>query len=105
MLSAIEIDTDKCSATVNENGPKSQRANLQRNENQIQFSLRVWVVFLSSFAIPRTNMRTIELGVSTLECSRLAYGCWRVAGSWDPAEVTGETRAAGRNAILAAYEA
>ncbi len=37
--------------------------------------------------------------------SRLAYGCWRVAGTWNPAEVTPETRAAGRKAIIAAYEA
>src|ERR1039457_6667977 len=51
------------------------------------------------------NMQTIPLGVSLLTSSRLAYGCWRVAGTWDPAEVTTESRAAGRQAILAAYEA
>jgi predicted oxidoreductase len=50
-------------------------------------------------------MQTIPLGVSSLTSSRLAYGCWRVAGSWDPAEVTAASRAAGRQAILAAYEA
>jgi predicted oxidoreductase len=50
-------------------------------------------------------MQSIPLGVSSLSSSRLAYGCWRVAGSWDPAEVTPATRAAGREAILAAYEA
>jgi predicted oxidoreductase len=50
-------------------------------------------------------MQTISLGVSSLTCSRLAYGCWRVAGSWDPAEVTPKSRAAGRRAIAAAYEA
>jgi len=50
-------------------------------------------------------MQTIPLGVSSLQCSRLAYGCWRVAGTWNPAEVTPDSRAAGRNAILAAYEA
>lgn len=50
-------------------------------------------------------MRTMLLGVSSLRCSRLAYGCWRVAGSWDPARVTAETRAAGHRAIIAAYEA
>lgn len=37
--------------------------------------------------------------------SRLAYGCWRVAGTWNPAEVTPESRAAGKRAIIAAYEA
>jgi predicted oxidoreductase len=51
------------------------------------------------------NMQTIPLGISLLTSSRLAYGCWRVAGTWDPAEVTTESRAAGRQAILAAYEA
>jgi predicted oxidoreductase len=50
-------------------------------------------------------MQSIPLGVSSLSSSRLAYGCWRVAGSWDPAEVTPESRAAGREAIIAAYEA
>src|SRR5262245_34069332 len=50
-------------------------------------------------------METISLGVSSLRSSRLAYGCWRVAGSWNPAEVTPESRAAGRKAILAAFEA
>jgi predicted oxidoreductase len=50
-------------------------------------------------------MQTIPLGASSLLGSRLAYGCWRVAGSWNPAEVTPESRAAGRRAIIAAYEA
>ena len=50
-------------------------------------------------------MQTIPLGVSTLTSSRLAYGCWRVAGTWAPAEVTAANRAAGRRAIIAAYEA
>ena len=50
-------------------------------------------------------MRTTTLGVSHLACSRLAYGCWRVAGTWNPAEVTAESRAAGRTAIRTAYEA
>ncbi len=50
-------------------------------------------------------MRTIPLGVSSLTSTRLAYGCWRVAGTWNPAEVTAESRKAGRLAVLAAYEA
>jgi len=50
-------------------------------------------------------MRTIPLGVSSLTSSRLAYGCWRVAGTWDPAEVTAASREAGRRAVIAAYEA
>lgn len=49
-------------------------------------------------------METIPLGVSSLKSSRLAYGCWRVAGTWNPAEVTPEGRAAGMKAIIAAYE-
>jgi len=39
-----------------------------------------------------------------LRSSRLAYGCWRVAGTWDPSEITAEGRAAGRRAIITAYE-
>jgi predicted oxidoreductase len=50
-------------------------------------------------------MQTISLGVSLLTSSRLAYGCWRVAGTWNPAEVTPAGRAVGRRAIIAAYEA
>jgi predicted oxidoreductase len=50
-------------------------------------------------------MQDLPIGVSLLRSSRLAYGCWRVAGTWNPAEVTAESRAAGRRAILAAYEA
>ena len=50
-------------------------------------------------------MQTTLLGVSSLRSSRLAYGCWRVAGTWEPREVTPESRAAGRRAVLAAYEA
>src|SRR6267378_1706104 len=50
-------------------------------------------------------MQTIRLGVSDLTCSRIAYGCWRVAGAWNPAEVTPESRAVGRKALAAAYEA
>jgi len=50
-------------------------------------------------------MKTLTLGVSSLKCSRLAYGCWRIAGTWSPAEVTDAGRAAGRLAVIAAYEA
>ena len=49
-------------------------------------------------------MQTTPLGVSSLVSSRLAYGCWRIAGTWNPAEVTAESRATGRRAIIAAYE-
>lgn len=50
-------------------------------------------------------MQAIKLGTSQLIASRLAYGCWRIAGSWNPAEVTPDLEAAGRRAVLTAYEA
>lgn len=45
-------------------------------------------------------MKTVPIGVSSLKTSRLAYGCWRIAGS----PVTPESIAAGRKAVLAAFE-
>lgn len=50
-------------------------------------------------------MKTTVLGKSNLKCSRLAYGCWRVAGTWNPAEVTPASRENGIHAIATAYEA
>ncbi len=50
-------------------------------------------------------MKTISIGQSQLQSSRLAYGCWRIAGTWDPAEVSPERAAHGRAAVIAAYEA
>jgi len=50
-------------------------------------------------------MQNIPLGVSSLLSSRLAYGCWRLAGTWNPAEVKPEDEARGRKAVIAAYEA
>jgi predicted oxidoreductase len=49
-------------------------------------------------------MRDILMGVSTLKSSRLAFGCWRVAGN-SSATGTAQNRAAGYRAIIAAYEA
>jgi predicted oxidoreductase len=49
-------------------------------------------------------MKTIPLGTSPLIGSRLAYGCWRIAGR-NPAEVDAKAEAAGRRAVLTAYEA
>lgn len=54
---------------------------------------------------PRETMRKIELGTTGLKSSALAYGCWRLAATWSPAEVTSEVEAAGRRAIFAAYDA
>ncbi len=50
-------------------------------------------------------MRNIPLGVSSLKSSRLAYGCWRLAGTWEPSEIKPEDEARGRQAVMAAYEA
>ena len=50
-------------------------------------------------------MQTIQLGGSSLTASRLAYGCWRIAGTWEAAKVTPEGEAVGRKAVIAAFEA
>ncbi|HAV64191.1 MAG TPA: aldo/keto reductase [Verrucomicrobiales bacterium] len=50
-------------------------------------------------------MQTVHLGTSRLSVSRLAYGCWRIAGTWEPSEVTAAGVAAGRTAVISAYEA
>lgn len=50
-------------------------------------------------------MQTISIGQSSLQCSRLGYGCWRLAGTWEKHEVTPEKIAAGRRAVITAYEA
>lgn len=49
-------------------------------------------------------MKTIKIGKSSLECSALAFGCWRLAGTWEPEHVTPERRDVGRAAVAAAYE-
>jgi predicted oxidoreductase len=50
------------------------------------------------------SMQTLKLGASDLTASRLAYGCWRIGGTWSACEVTPESRAAGRRAVITAYE-
>ncbi len=50
-------------------------------------------------------MQTVRLGRGSLEVTRLAYGCWRLAGTWDPALVTEDKSAEGRKAVIAAFEA
>src|SRR5438094_4038445 len=50
-------------------------------------------------------MKKVPVGKSSLTSSRLAYGCWRIAGTWNPAEVTAKSRAPGKQAVIAAYEA
>lgn len=49
-------------------------------------------------------MKTQKIGTSRLVSTRLAYGCWRLAGTWNPTEVTAAKIQAGKRAILAAYE-
>lgn len=49
-------------------------------------------------------MDTIPLGKSSLQVSRLGYGCWRILGV-EGAEPTAEREANARKAILAACEA
>jgi predicted oxidoreductase len=50
-------------------------------------------------------MKTLLIGRSPLVSTRLAYGCWRLVGTWDPGEVTPDREAAGRRAVIAAFEA
>ena len=50
-------------------------------------------------------MQTINLGESGLECSRLAYGCWRITGVISHPPIDEEHEQKGREAITAAYEA
>lgn len=49
-------------------------------------------------------MNRQRLGTSALLTSRMAYGCMRIVGTWNPAEVTTARVEAGKAAILAAYE-
>jgi len=50
-------------------------------------------------------MHTVQLGKSSLISSRLAYGCARIAGTWNPSEVDAAKTATGVRAVAAAYEA
>ncbi len=50
-------------------------------------------------------MKTIAIGKSDLRGGRIAYGCWRLAGTPYPSEVTPEREAQGVAALRAAVEA
>ena len=50
-------------------------------------------------------MNSVKLGRSSLQSSRLAFGCWRIAGTWNPIEVDAARFDTGRQAVIAAYEA
>jgi predicted oxidoreductase len=63
------------------------------------------------FRLPRAvlgpsfiRMQTVQLGSSPLIASRLAYGCWRIGGTWNASEVTADLRSAGRRAVITAFE-
>ncbi|MBL9126580.1 MAG: aldo/keto reductase [Verrucomicrobiales bacterium] len=50
-------------------------------------------------------MQTALIGTSSLRASRLAYGCWRIAGTAEPRDFDATHEARGREAVLAAVEA
>ncbi len=50
-------------------------------------------------------MKIQSIGGSTLNSTRLSYGCMRISGTWNPSEVTSERVEYGKAAVLAAYEA
>ncbi len=50
-------------------------------------------------------MQQTTLGKSTLKVTRLSYGCWRIAGTWDSDRVTPQARIGGVQAVITAYEA
>lgn len=49
-------------------------------------------------------MKTICLGKSSLTTSRLAFGCWRIAGTRDQFKTPAEAETSGKAAVIAAYE-
>jgi predicted oxidoreductase len=50
-------------------------------------------------------MKTQLLGSSSLVSTRMAYGCMRISGTWNPSSFTAENERQGRAAVLAAVEA
>jgi len=50
-------------------------------------------------------MKTQNIGKSDLASSRLAYGCMRITGTWNPDEVDEERTRKGIRCVIAAYEA
>jgi len=50
-------------------------------------------------------MNTVRIGQTGLLTSRLAYGCMRISGAWNPKEIDQARREAAHRAVLAAYEA
>ncbi len=52
-----------------------------------------------------TSLKTQQIGISSLVTTRLAYGCMRIAGTWNPAEIDQAKEAAAIESVLAAIEA
>lgn len=50
-------------------------------------------------------MKTQRIADSDLTTTRLAYGCMRIAGTWNPAEITPARRDHAHACLVAAYEA
>lgn len=50
-------------------------------------------------------MRSITLGRSSLRCSVLSYGCMRIAGTWNPAEIDATRAAAAKRMLATAIDA
>jgi predicted oxidoreductase len=50
-------------------------------------------------------VKQLPLGKSEMFSSRIAYGCWRLAGTQNPAEITVDKDERGIRAAIAAYEA
>lgn len=50
-------------------------------------------------------MKTVALGQSELRSTRLIYGCMRIAGTWNPAEIDAQRKAEAFAALEAAVEA
>ena len=48
-------------------------------------------------------MQSVRLANSELVCSRMGYGCWRIAG-WEGSECTPERELHGHQAVVAAFE-
>ncbi len=50
-------------------------------------------------------MQLQRIANTDIDASRLSYGCMRIAGTWNPNDVTQERWSRGEEAIIAAYEA
>lgn len=49
-------------------------------------------------------MKSQPLGKSGLQTSLLSYGCMRITGTWNPAEITDQHKEKGKTALITAWE-